>query len=331
MSTHVTAPDTVEWFFRDYGAQLRHPDLPLVVLRQIYERGGDTGTFQHEDFYALYLVESGRGIHVINGHPYAIARGDVYITPPGTVHAYRDYHELRALAFCFQASLFALDELEALRSLPGFWHLFVRPDNTSFQNASSPRAEQAGRGDYHLHLSPEQWREMAEMGGRIEAELQPNGSSGDSPVTKPLARGLFFHLLVALARHQTGHDAEKHDGIETRNRDKAWAGDELAGVLRFCEERFAEPISVPQLAARMFLSPGRFSLLFSRRMGMPPAAYIRRLRLERAQNLLRTSTLSTTHIARQCGFNNGAQFSRLFRAAFGLTPTAYRKDFRRGG
>jgi AraC-like DNA-binding protein len=80
----------------------------------------------------------------------------------------------------------------------------------------------------------------------------------------------------------------------------------------------------------MFLSPGHFSELFSREVGMPPATYLRRLRLERAQTLLRTTALSATEIAQQSGFNDLAQLSRAFRTAFNTTPSAYRAHSMRG-
>jgi transcriptional regulator GlxA family with amidase domain len=103
------------------------------------------------------------------------------------------------------------------------------------------------------------------------------------------------------------------------------AGLALADIIRVCEEHFFENLSVPQLAARMFLSPGHFTEIFTREVGMPPAAYLRRLRLERAQTLLRETTLPVTAVAMQVGFSDAAGLSRAFRGAFGLSPLQYRR------
>jgi transcriptional regulator GlxA family with amidase domain len=91
----------------------------------------------------------------------------------------------------------------------------------------------------------------------------------------------------------------------------------------------AAPLSVPQLAARMFLSPGHFSDIFKKEMGTPPGDYLRRLRLNKAQELLRAGKRFVTQIAFDCGFNDAAQFSRAFHATFEITPSDYRKDFRK--
>lgn len=303
--------------FSSYQGQLRHPALPLVVLHQRYDDGEDTGTFRHEDFYALYVVQGGRGLHVIDGHPYPVVRGDVYMTPPGTTHCYHDYRHLHAEAYCFQAQLFSPDELDALRSLAGFWRLFVAPGI----------ARETVRDHYRLHLPPERLREVERMIGEIDAEM------ARTDATAPLlVRGLLFRLLVYVARASGSRDVRGRTEMtvaETADPAARTAdyGGGLATVLRVCEERIAEPLSVPQLAALMFLSPSHFAEVFSRHVGMPPGAYIRQIRLQRAQTLLRTTQLSATEIAQATGFGDPARLSRAFRAAFDLTPTAYRRRF----
>jgi AraC family L-rhamnose operon regulatory protein RhaS len=297
-------------YFRDHLQHGESAASTLIVFHQRYDGGGDTGGHHHEDFYALYVVQGGRGVHVINDHPYQIARGDVYITPPGTTHRYRDYHELRAEAFCFQADYFGEEELQALRSLPGFWSLLV-----------SPNVEETARlRDYHLHLSPERHSEVEAMIEELNRERGANAN-----VSRALVRGLFFRLLVFLARqHAQQRTALRHTSTRTARQQ----AHNVAQVLQFCDEHFCESLSVPQLAAMMFLSPGRFSEVFTREVGMPPATYLRRLRLERAQTLLRTTSLSATEIAHRSGFSDLAQLSRAFRAVFGTTPSAYRATYK---
>lgn len=297
-------------YFRDYLRPDEAASSTLVVFHQRYDGGGDTGGHYHDDFYSLYVVQGGRGVHVINDHPYQIARGDVYITPPGTTHRYRDYHELRAEAFCFVADFFHDEELQALRSLAGFWSLLVSPD-----------AEESTRlRDYHLHLSPERHREVEAMVEELNREREANAN-----VSRALLRGLFFRLLVFLARQ---HAQQRTAMRDTSTRTARQPAHNVAQVLQFCDEHFCESLSVPQLAAMMFLSPGRFSEVFAREVGTPPATYLRRLRLERAQTLLRTTSLSATEIAHRSGFNDLAQLSRAFRAVFGTTPSAYRATYK---
>ncbi len=301
-----TAPPTLE-HFAHYNHQRWRPDQPLVWLRQQFEAGQDTGAWCHVDFYALYMVRAGRGLHVINQHPYAIRRSDVYITPPGAVHRYRDFKQLQVEVFCFQAPLFSDAELDALSALPGFENLFVHG------------GQFIPSRDYQLHLSAQHYPQIERAVEEVLAEMRLTDSA--APM---IVNGLLFRLLVHLARI---HAEQKAAGLAEDSAalptPKAHSP-ALAEVLHICETRFAEDLSVPQLAALMFLSPGHFSELFVREVGLPPGAYLRQLRLAHAQHLLRDTRLSITEIALRCGFGDSAQLSRAFRAAFAMTPKAYR-------
>ena len=303
-----------EYFRDECSLQFPFPDMPLAILEQGYDRlatGDDTGLYRHEDFYALYVIQSGRGIHDIDGHPYSLKRGDVYFTLPGSTHAYRDYSDFRAEVFSFQTEFFSAQQLEALRSLSGFWNLRV-------DEAYSGETGDVLLRRQRLHLSPEQHRKVDSMIEELRGEIKRKDSN--AIIARTLIPQLFFQLLVYLART---HELLSQSTLPTSHD----AG--LALVLRICDERFAEPLSVPQLAATMFLSPGRFSEVFSAHMGIAPASYLRRLRLERAQTLLRTTEKTASNIALQVGFADGVQFSRAFRATFGLTPSQYRATFKK--
>jgi len=293
-------------------------DLALAVQRNYFEGGADIGEHRGEDFYSLYIVRGGRGVEIVNAHPYVISRGDVYIVPAGMAHGFRDYEALEMDAFYFQIRLFTRGELIALREMAGFWELFV-----------PRRAQGAGKfRNQRLHLTLEQHRTIETAIEEIRAEMCDPQSVGPF-----IARGLFFGLLGTLARWHSveqgaeGSAAEAPAGPATANASGPHLS-AMAAAMRFCEENFHQELTVPQMAAGAFLSPDHFSRLFSAHAGVSPSAYIRRLRLERAQSLLRSSALDIAAIARQCGFGGVTQLSRTFHAAFGCTPTAYRKSFR---
>lgn len=297
---------SVEYFHENYQKLLAAQSLPLIYTRQSYGEVGDSGLHLHVDHYALYVVHGGRGVHEINGHPYGISRGDVYLAPPGSVHAYRDGENLEVDAFCFQIDLFRDDEIAALRSLPGFRGLFLDSVNWS---------------EHRLHLAPERRQDIEALVHDLLAELDKSEAAPDAQV---LSRVLFFRLLVVLARLWKEQWREQKPGEKV----VVYRNVELAEVLRFCEANFADDISVPQLAAKMFLSPGRFSDIFKKEMGVPPGEYLRRLRLDRAQTLLKTTDRNATDIAHDCGFSDTARFSRAFKSAYGQTPSSYRTSFK---
>jgi len=99
----------------------------------------------------------------------------------------------------------------------------------------------------------------------------------------------------------------------------------LNAALDLIDRDLGGDISLAKLAAVACFSPYHFHRLFSAMVGEPPAEYVRRLRLEKAAALLVNEPLeSVTAIALACGFSTSALFCRLFKARFGMSPTAWR-------
>ena len=301
------APVRQEYFAVSHQARLLRAPIALAHIPQSMRGGQSSEMFRHVDHYALYIIRGGHGVHAISGHPYGIARGDVYVSPPGSVHSYHDAQDLEADAFCFQIDLFTPDETQVLRALPGFRDLFVAPDH--LENDAAFR-------DHRTRLSPARHDAVQAMLSELSIELET------PTVAAPIvARGLFFRLLVFLARLR----AER--GVHVAH-EETFHSLPLAEVLNYCEQHYGEALSVSQLAGLIFLSPSRFSEVFRREMGVPPATYLRNLRLERAQTLLRETALGTAEIARNTGWSDAAQFSKAFRNAFAMTPSQYRARFK---
>lgn len=83
-------------------------------------------------------------------------------------------------------------------------------------------------------------------------------------------------------------------------------------------------LTVEQLAARLDISRRSFEMHFKQRVGRSPREEIQRVRLERAQHLLRQTGLSVSRIASMVGFAETAAFSKFFRKETGVAP----RDFR---
>jgi AraC family transcriptional regulator len=87
----------------------------------------------------------------------------------------------------------------------------------------------------------------------------------------------------------------------------------------------AEPVRLAELAAIAALSPSYLVRAFKAYVGMPPHRYLVGLRIELAQELLLTSSLSITQIARRVGFASPSHFITRFQAASGTTPFRFRR------
>jgi AraC family transcriptional regulator len=85
------------------------------------------------------------------------------------------------------------------------------------------------------------------------------------------------------------------------------------------------PIHVGDLAELVSLSTGYFCRAFKESSGDTPHAYIMRMRLERAQQLMLAGPEPLSQIALACGHSDQAHFNRRFRQQMGETPNAWRR------
>jgi AraC family transcriptional regulator len=102
-------------------------------------------------------------------------------------------------------------------------------------------------------------------------------------------------------------------------------------VQAFMQENLHRDVDLRGIAQEASLSPYYFSRAFTAYVGVPPYRYLIGLRMERAQELLRTSELTVTQICQRVGFNSLSHFTTTFHRHTGTTPTGYRRrqDFER--
>ncbi len=93
----------------------------------------------------------------------------------------------------------------------------------------------------------------------------------------------------------------------------------------YIDHHYARPdLSLNDVAAQVNLSPNHFSTVFSHETGETFKDYLTRVRLDRAKELLRTTSLKSFEVAEQCGYNDPHYFSHIFRKHTGQTPQQFR-------
>jgi transcriptional regulator GlxA family with amidase domain len=105
----------------------------------------------------------------------------------------------------------------------------------------------------------------------------------------------------------------------------------LEAVRDYLHRHLAEPVSLADLGAVAALSPSYLVRAFKSYVGVPPHRYLVCIRLERAQELLLSSSLSITQIAHRVGFASASHFITRFQTAFGTTPFRFRRQAQLGG
>jgi AraC-like DNA-binding protein len=90
------------------------------------------------------------------------------------------------------------------------------------------------------------------------------------------------------------------------------------------DSRYAEPLTVADLAAAAHLSRAHFSREFRRAFGESPHVYLLTRRLERAAALLRHTDYAVADICCLVGLTSVGSFTTSFTRVYGLPPAAYR-------
>jgi AraC-like DNA-binding protein len=80
------------------------------------------------------------------------------------------------------------------------------------------------------------------------------------------------------------------------------------------------------LAGQAGVSVSKLKLLFHRVCGVPPFGYLRRVRMEKARELLIYSRMNVTEVALEVGYTSLSHFSKAFTAHYGMSPSQVRRD-----
>lgn len=84
-------------------------------------------------------------------------------------------------------------------------------------------------------------------------------------------------------------------------------------------------VKMKDIVEFMGIHPVQFTRRFQAVYAMPPSKYLYSIRMEKAKSLLVQTNSSIDRIARQCGYENGLYFSRMFTKYYKMNPSKYRK------
>jgi len=90
-------------------------------------------------------------------------------------------------------------------------------------------------------------------------------------------------------------------------------------VLQHIDQNLGQPLTLAELAQLAGLSIWRFATVFRQQVGVSPHRHICRLRVERAQELMRGG-LPAARAASEAGFYDQSHLSRHFKSICGMTP-----------
>jgi transcriptional regulator GlxA family with amidase domain len=142
---------------------------------------------------------------------------------------------------------------------------------------------------------------------------------------------LGHRLTLSVARHMVLF--LKRPGGQTQFSSHLEAQSLPRGVLKDMPEWILDhldaDLSIEVLAQRAAMSPRNFARVFARELGVTPAKFVERARIERARRVLEEDTVPMEAIAGACGFGSAERMRRTFQRHLRVVPQDYRKRFER--
>ncbi|MBA2481807.1 MAG: helix-turn-helix transcriptional regulator [Planctomycetes bacterium] len=277
--------------------------FPLFVELQSYAADMAASTHTHDCVELVYVVK-GSGVHHIDGEPFPLIRGDLYVIDEGAEHMFHCETDFSFYNILLKVGLYDAVERERIGRLSPLT-AFLLDRHGRVAPGTRPKTT----------IPPPHSDELARLLERTTAEI-----AAKQPGWESLAKALFTEFLVTVCRLSMSGGSDVSDVGEGP----------VARALGCIHERYAERLTLDDLATVAGVSSGHLGEVFKERTGVTVHQYLNKLRVERARELLAQTDLSVTEICHRSGFEDSGYLTRVFKRATGLSPRAYRRTLATG-
>lgn len=98
----------------------------------------------------------------------------------------------------------------------------------------------------------------------------------------------------------------------------------LEECMQYISDNCTQDVSIKDVCKDYGFGYDSFRHKFKTLYGISPQSFLIYCRLKKASELLGSTDLSCTDVAQECGFCDSAQFCKMFKKQFGVTPTQYK-------
>ena len=254
-------------------------------------------------YFRIYYIDAGEGYVISGREKIKLEQGFLYIIPCFTLCHLRcdDYLSQYFLHF-FEESAAGISIFEYNRKV-----IKVPAIETDIANFKRLLEMNPGRG-INRSNNPKVYEKNIFYKGYQEL----NNLASDSAYLE--TQGIMLQLISRFLGSNR---------FKSKNRDPVPS--KIADSMRYIQLNLRDNLTVNVLAKRVNLHHDYFSRLFFRFTGERPLPYIQNKRIERAQYLIATTSLSYAAIAEETGFQHVPYFSMVFKKLTSLTPGEYKK------
>ena len=102
---------------------------------------------------------------------------------------------------------------------------------------------------------------------------------------------------------------------------------QVQNMIGYLQEHYAESLTLQVLAEKFGMNESYISSLIKKRTGKGFSEHLTEIRIQKAQELLRTTNDRIEAIAARVGYPDYYYFTKVYKKTTGISPTAYRKQF----
>lgn len=265
------------------GNILGEETLGITLFRHSVKGRNEFEQPHKHDFYMVFFVEKGSGIHHVDFTQYEVNDNQIYFIRPGQVHNWA--LDLNTTGFQLMLSPDVVTIFSNLIPFPYF-----------DQNVASC-----------LTVNPENFKEFKNHLNEIEIILADNDL-----LTKEILLLRLHLLLKLLQKEYLKKFPEHHTGTKPEKVIKQFH--------TLIDQHFNHESSVNFYADKLNITPNYLNILSQKYMKKPAGEIIKERTILEAKRLLTSTDLSIKEIAYQLGFNDNTYFTKVFKKYTGKTP-----------
>jgi len=185
---------------------------------------------------------------------------------------------------------------------------------------------------YWVHFTGSQTDEILLQTGFDKSGIYHTGPQSEFVL---LIRKIIQELQVKKSRYHIITNLYLKELIELLARHVSEDGRDALDSNAFIEKAIVEfhqsyhlPIQINDYARQLGISNCWFIRCFKRYTGVTPQQYITEIRINKAKELLYSSSFTCSEIAGSIGYSDPLYFSRVFKQAVGIAPQVFRKNIR---
>ncbi len=260
------------------------PEVPMLGRYDYREAQRGLDLHAHRDVLEICYLAKGRQLYRVGRRDFVLRGGDVFVAFPGEVHSTGEAPQEKGQLYWLQVLLPS--------GSARFLNCPARDSRTLIQQLL---------GLPHRHFAGEPAL------ARVLDEIFAAHRRASDPLQRTTIQNRLVDFLlrvIACARQSP----------------RASVSPPISSLLRYIKANAHQALPLAALAARLGLSLPRFKARFKQEVGIPPAEYVLRCKIEAAKKRLAQPNANVTTVAFDLGFSSSQYFATVFKRYTGRRP-----------